>query len=264
MLELTSLYLYPLKSAAALACDALEIEPRGAAHDRRWMLVDAQGKFVTGRQIGALVRLRAVPDGDGLQLDYDGAQFTVAPPAADAPRIDVTIWKSTTSAVLAAAPAQVFVQQLFGPGVRLVYMDAASRRPVDPAYSRPGDEVSFADGYPLLLLSRASLADLSARVGESLDVRRFRPNLVVDGCPAYAEDEWRQVRLGGIDFDVAKPCTRCVFTTVDPDSGERHAAGEPLATLKAYRQVANGVRFGVNLIPRSYGTLRRGATGQAG
>lgn len=255
-LEVRALYRYPLKSAAAEACAALDIEPRGAAHDRRWMLIDGNGRFVTGRQLGRLVRVQATPLPGGLRLALDGTSIDVEYPAADGARIEVEVWGDRVAALAAAADAQVWLGRCVGEGLRLVHMDAAARRPVDPRWAQPGDEVSFADGYPLLLLSQAALDQLSAEVGEAIDARRFRPNIVVDGCAAHAEDGWRRIVIDGVEFDVVKPCTRCVFTTVDPDSGERHPRGEPLATLKRYRRGAAGVQFGVNLIPRGSGFIR--------
>jgi uncharacterized protein YcbX len=132
-------------------------------------------------------------------------------------------------------------------------------RPVDPVYGQPGDAVSFADGFPLLLISEASLADLNSRLAEPVDMRRFRPNLVVDGAVPYAEDGWRRFRVGEVEFEGVKNCSRCVFTTVDPDLGVKHPALEPLKTLGSYRRRAGGgVFFGQNVIPRGTGVIRVG------
>ena len=137
-------------------------------------------------------------------------------------------------------------------------MDAGVTRPMTDAHSQAGDEVSFADAFPLLLISRAALDGLNARLAKPVSMLQFRPNLVVDGAPAHAEDGWKRIRIGEVEFDVAKPCTRCVFTTVDPLRGERDPDGEPLRTLIGYRRNGDGVTFGQNLIPRSLGTLRIG------
>jgi uncharacterized protein YcbX len=127
----------------------------------------------------------------------------------------------------------------------------------DP-HSQTGDEVSFADAFPLLLISRAALDGLNARLAKPVSMLRFRPNLVVEGVAAHAEDGWKRIRIGEVEFDVAKACTRCVFTTVDPMRGERDPDGEPLRTLIGYRRTADGVTFGQNLIPRSAGSVRVG------
>jgi hypothetical protein len=132
-------------------------------------------------------------------------------------------------------------------------------RAVSQDYGQPGDEVSFADGYPLLLISEASLADLNTRLPRAVEMRRFRPNLVVDGEMPYAEDGWRRLRVGKVEFEGVKNCSRCIFTTIDPDSGEKHPDREPLRTLSTYRRrPQGGVFFGQNLIPRSRGVIRVG------
>lgn len=249
-----------MKSAAGATLDAMEIEPRGPRHDRRWMAVDENGRFVTARALAPMVRLRAEIVARGLRLSMPGGEaIEIDAPTADAERISVNVWKDSVSALRAGDVADRWLTAALGQPLRLVYMDAQARRAVDPAYARPGDEVSFADGYPLLAISQAALDDLNARLAENggapMTMLRFRPNLEIAGIAAHAEDAWRRVRIGEIEFDAVKPCTRCVFTTVDPDTGERDADGEPLRTLKDYRRAPNGITFGMNLIPRGTGTL---------
>lgn len=261
-MQVSALYRYPIKSSAALACTSLRIEARGPVEDRRWMLVDEEGRFLTGRQLPMLVRLRAEPTSIGLDLQYGSNSLSVPMPPASAPRLRVRVWKDEVDAALADAGAHVWLSAQLGRPVRLVRMDAASRRPVHPDYGTAEDEVSFADGFPLLLLSESAVDALSSRVGRPMDVRRFRPNLVISGCIAHAEDGWRRIAIGGIAFDLVKPCSRCAFTTVDPDRGERDADGEPLRTLTRYRRSGDGVTFGMNLIPRGAGVLRLGDTAE--
>ncbi|MNN63686.1 MOSC domain protein [compost metagenome] len=129
---------------------------------------------------------------------------------------------------------------------------------MDTAYAEPGERVHFADGFPLLLIGQGSLDDLSARVGRPLEMLRFRPNLVVSGAEPYAEDSWKRIRIGALEFRVAKPCSRCILTTIDPHTGERSADREPLATLKAYREKDGEMLFGQNLIAEGMGELRVG------
>jgi len=145
---------------------------------------------------------------------------------------------------------------------RLVHMDAACARPMkakyDGRYGNDDDEVSFADGFPLLLISQAALDQLNAKLAAPVPMLRFRPNLVVAGTAPHAEDHWKRIRVGTIEFEVLKPCVRCVFTTVEFERGAFDPSGEPLRTLLKYRRSAEGVTFGQNLIPRGRGTLRRG------
>lgn len=260
-MRLSALYRYPLKSGAPLAAEMLDIEARGPRHDRRWMVVDGSGRFLTARVLPQMVTIRAEPVGDSLLLSAPGvAPITVAPPPADAPRLMATIWDDSVDAQCAGTAADAWLSDRLGRAVRLVHMDAAARRAVDPVYARPGDEVGFADGYPLLLLSQAALDGLNARLAAAgaapVTVTHFRPNLVVDGAPAHAEDGWRRLRIGTLEFDAVKPCTRCVLTTVDPVLGLRRQDGQPLKMLASYRRSDAGVTFGMNLIARGTGRLR--------
>jgi uncharacterized protein YcbX len=137
-------------------------------------------------------------------------------------------------------------------------MPESTERRVDPVYAHETDITSFSDGFPLLLISEASLEDLNQKLELPLSMQRFRPNLVVRGCAPYAEDEWRRIRIGSLEFDVVKPCSRCVITTIDPETGQRAQDGEPLRTLSLYRKQDNKVYFGQNLIHRGSGTLETG------
>lgn len=258
-ITLTGLHLYPIKSCAALSPSQAMVEPRGLAHDRRWMIVDAQGRFVTGREVPRLVLIRAEPGPQGLRLRAPGMpEIVVGWPPPSAPRMPVTVWKSTVEAQLSGLDVDVWVSRFLQYDARLVHMDARSYRPIDSQRAHSGDEVSFADAYPLLLISQASLAGLNARLANPLPMLRFRPNLVIDGVPEHAEDGWRRMRIGGIEFELVKPCTRCGFTTVMPETGTLDPSGEPLRTLAKYRRREKGVIFGQNLIARGTGRLRVG------
>jgi len=255
---LSALHVYPVKSCAPLSPDRAEVGARGLDGDRRWMLVDEQARFVTGRQVPRLVLLRATPLASGLRLEFPDAQpLELATPGADAERADVRVWNDVVPARFAAEATAWLARCLERP-LRLVHMPADTLRPVRPDYGSPGDVVGFADAFPLLLIGTGSLEGLNARLARPVPMGRFRPNLVVSGGAAHAEDDWRRVRIGGLEFDVVKPCTRCVFTTVDPATGALDPDGEPLETLKRYRRTPAGVTFGQNLIPRGAGTLRVG------
>lgn len=260
-MRLGGLYRYPMKSCAPLPADEAPVEPRGLAHDRRWMVVDPAGRFITGRELSRLTLVRAEPcgdDGDGLSLQAPG----MAPLRIDAPRgaarMAVTVWKSDVLARPCDAAADAWLSAFLGRPVRLAHMAGDVHRPMTSSHARPGDEVSFADAFPLLLVTREAVALLGTKLGRDVSPLRFRPNLVVDGAPAHAEDGWSRIRVGEVEFDVGKACVRCVFTTVDPERGERDRDGEPLRTLVGYRRGPDGVTFGRYLTPRSAGTLRLG------
>lgn len=256
---LSALAIHPVKSCAPLHLDAATVEPRGLAGDRRWMVVDADGRFLTGRQLPRLVLLAARAHDGGLALAAPGMpSLVVGAPAAGAARRAVSVWKDAVDAAAGPAEADAWLSRFLGRPVHLVAMDPPARRAVDAKYARDGDEVSFADGYPLLLIGQSSLDALNARLAQPVPMSRFRPNLVVAGAAAHAEDAWRRVRIGGIEFELVKDCTRCVFTTVDAERGDFDPTGEPLRTLVIYRRGPAGVTFGRNVIARGSGTLRVG------
>ncbi len=257
---LDSIHIYPLKSCAPLALEQAQVGTRGLAGDRRWMLVDESDNFLSGRVQPRLTLIRAQPGKDNsLQLDAPGMPtLRLDPPPADAARLATQVWDDPVSALLAAPTAHAWISAFLGMPCRIVMMDARCVRPVDMKYAVPGDEVSLADGFPLLLTSQTALDQLNARLVQPVSMLRFRPNLVVAGTAPHAEDGWKRVRIGAIEFDVVKPCIRCVFTTVDFERGAHDPSGEPLRTLIGYRRTDKGVAFGQNLIPRGTGTIRVG------
>ncbi|HMM57005.1 MAG TPA: MOSC domain-containing protein [Rudaea sp.] len=259
MSMLASIHVYPLKSGAALALESARVQVRGFEHDRRWMVVDADGKFITGRKHPRLTLIRAKPVGDGtLQLRAPDMPLLRLAPVATSPRMGVEVWNSHVAAQAANSESDDWISTFLGHPARFVHMDETCLRPVDPDHSRPGDIVSLADGYPLLLISQAALDLLNSKLAQPVPMLRFRPSIVIAGTQPHAEDGWKRVRIGGIDFDVVKPCIRCVFTTVDFERGEFDPSGEPLRTLLTYRKTPKGVSFGQNLIPRGTGLLRVG------
>ncbi|TDR46697.1 hypothetical protein DFR29_103233 [Tahibacter aquaticus] len=258
---LSALYIYPVKSCAAVAPQQIDVQPRGLAQDRRWMIVDDKGKFVTGRLYARMPLICATPLAQGLRLEAPGMPaLEIATPAPTAARLSVEVWKNQVDALRADAAAGAWLGRYLGTSLHLVHMDDAAHRAVNPDYGQPGDEVSFADGYPQLLISQAALEQLNQRLANPVGMLNFRPNLVVAGTAPHAEDDWKRVRIGEVEFDLVKPCTRCIFTTVDPLRGERSSDGEPLKTLTSYRRTPSGVTFGQNLIARNLGTVRVGDT----
>ena len=258
--ELSSIHIYPLKSCAPLALDQADVEARGLAHDRRWMVVDVDGKFLTGRELPRLTLIHARPHRDGsLRLEAPGMPaLRLDPPQAGGERVTAKVWDDAVAPLLASSAAHTWISAFLDQPCHIVSMDADCMRPIDTAYAAPGDEVSLADGFPLLLISQAALDHLNSKLALPVSMLRFRPNLVLTGVAAHAEDNWKRVRIAQIEFDIVKPCTRCVFTTVDFERGERDPSGEPLRTLIGYRRGEKGVTFGQNLIPRGTGTLRVG------
>lgn len=260
-MHICALYRYPLKSASSESLDSAQVEALGLAGDRRWMLVEAaSGRFLTQRLLPQMGRISARYNAEGgLTLSAPGrSELQVALPDPDRQLRGITVWRDSLRVPDAGDEAAEWLSAFIGRDCRLVQVPESRARQVDTGYAQPGDKVAFADAFPLLLIGQASLDDLSARVGRPLEMLRFRPNLVVQGAEPYAEDSWKRIRIGALEFEVAKGCTRCILTTLDPQTGERSADREPLATLKTYRERDGEVYFGQNLLPRGYGELQLG------
>jgi uncharacterized protein YcbX len=257
VIEVSALTIYPLKGGRGMPVTELAIDSIGPRNDRRWVVVDSAGVQVTQREIARLCQIVARPDGAGLRLSAPYMPTIEVPePTAEAARRTVQVWDDAVEAADAGDVAARWVSRFLGAEVRLAHCPETTARRTDPDYDPIGSPVSFADGYPLLLISEASLADLNTRLPSPLPMNRFRPNLVVRGTEPFAEDGWRRFMIGAIPFDGVKPCARCVVTTTDQDTGER--SPEPLRTLARYRRRGDGVQFGMNVVHRRTGTIRVG------
>lgn len=255
---LSAIHVYPVKSLAGFDSPFAEVQPRGLAGDRRWMIVDAAGRFLTQRTLPRMATLSARFSSDSLQIACPGLPPLSVPrdfPEGDT--LTVQVWRSACEAVCRGGAADVWLSEALGQPCRLVFMPDSTRRAVSPGPGGQEGIVSFADGYPLLLVGAASVADLNARLAAPVPVDRFRPNLVVSGTDAFAEDGWKRVRVGAATFHVAKPCARCALTTVDQATGAL-AGPEPLRTLSGYRLRDRKVLFGQHLIPEILGVVRAG------
>jgi uncharacterized protein len=253
-LIVTDIYRYPVKSCRGERLPEAVVEPWGLAGDRRWMIVDLSGEVVTARERPPLLLVTPFPVEGAIRLTGPGMpDLTVPVPPGD-DLIPVTVWDSKLLAALAGAGADAWLSEVAGEPVRLVYLDDPTRRRPNPRYSRDGDLVSFADGYPLLLTAQSSLAELNEQIAAGplaaegpLPMRRFRPSVVVAGAEPWAEDGWRLLSIGDVTFRAVKGCDRCVLTTIDPDTAAK--GKEPIATLARTRRWDGKTWFGVNLIP---------------
>lgn len=253
------IFVYPVKSLGGIELTECAVEERGLRHDRRWMLVDADGIFMSQRKFPHLSRVEVRLDPESLRLEFERMPPLIVPlaPSGGEAR-EVQVWRSVCPAIAVGLEADAWCSEVAGQPCRLVFMPDSTRRPVNPQHAGPDDIVSFADGYPLLVISEASLAELNARLSSSLPMDRFRPNLVVTGVPAHAEDEWRRMELPDAVLYGSKPCARCVVTTIDQARGQL-SGPEPLRTLAGYRRDADGdVLFGQNLLVRRTGLIRVG------
>jgi uncharacterized protein YcbX len=270
--HLASVHIYPLKGTRAVDLDESVVEPWGLAGDRRWLLVDSGGRFISQREEPTLarvaVRYDGVPHGQGAghvgSISVSAAGHEPRSIAAPAPEtaelLKVSVWSSTVLAAAAGGEADEWFSAYLGRAVRLVYLDDPTRRPVDQQYGAEDDVVSFADGYPLLLTSVDSLDALAGWLVEAGDdpvpMNRFRPNVVVAGADPWSEDQWRRIKIGSVLFRVAKPCGRCVVTTIDQATAQR--GSQPLKMLGHRRRFGQQLVFGQNIIPDSPGVIRVG------
>ncbi|GAA1838200.1 MOSC domain-containing protein [Microlunatus capsulatus] len=254
---LTSLARYPLKSGRAEPLAEAVVEPWGLAGDRRWMVVDEAGAMLTGRQVPGMVLVEAEVAPDALVLRAAGRPELRVPVPPGPDRVEVDLWGSRFPATPAPG-AEAWLADVLGRPAALLHLADPRGRPADPAFAGPDDVVSLADGFPLMLTSESSLAALDAWVAAGprpeegpLGMGRFRPNLVVAGAEAWAEDRWRRVRVGEVVLRVVKGCERCAFTLVDPATAER--TKEPLTSLARHRRLDGKTWFGVNLVPEQAG-----------
>lgn len=254
---LSQIYIYPVKSTRGILLNNAVVSDRGFQYDRRWMLIDEENKFITARKYPKMVLINNHVSEETLTLSAPGMPDLKLPLSGDQARPEhVIIWRDECPAYDCGEEPASWLTHYLNTPVRLVHMPLESRRLVDPDYSDGERIVSFADGYPFLLISEASLADLNSRLNRPLEMERFRPNLVVQGCRAYEEDSWKTIQIGDIPFQVAKPCSRCVITTVDPSDAT--TAKEPLRTLASYRMSQGQVFFGQNLIHEREGSVAVG------
>nr|WP_314533770.1 MOSC domain-containing protein [uncultured Pseudomonas sp.] len=261
MLHLSALYRYPLKSGKGETLQQVSLDKLGLDGDRRWMLVDeASGRFLTQRAVATMSQLSALWNANGgLTLSAPGhSALEIALPDNNAELRGVTIFRDSLRVPDAGDEAGAWVSEFIGKPTRLVQIPLDRARTTQAGYGKDDDQVAFADGFPLLLIGQASLEDLSQRVGRPLEMLRFRPNLVIQGSDAYAEDSWKRIRIGEIEFRVVKSCSRCILTTIDPQTGQRSEDREPLATLQKYRAQADGAMFGQNLVNDGNGRLEVG------
>ncbi len=256
-LTLSELNIFPIKSAQGISVSQMALEKRGLRYDRRWMVVDAQGNFLTQRQFPQMTFLSVELRSSDLCLNAPGRSPLMIPlEPSSTQRTSVIVWSDTCQAVEMGSEAHAWISQFLGCPCKLVFMPEDSVRQVNPQYATPTDQTAFSDGFPLLLISEASLQDLNERLPYPVLMKRFRTNLVVRGGTPYQEDRWKRIRIGSIEMRVVKPCSRCTITTINLETGVLEK--EPLATLATYRKQDGKVYFGQNLIHSNEGLLKAG------
>jgi len=262
-LTVSELNVYPVKGLKGIALDESRCTERGLENDRRWMVVDAQGSFLTQRHIPKMATVWTELFDDALALSAPDMDVVEVPLAVrDGEPLRVVVWRSVCDAVAVSPAADAWLSTYLGVPCRLVHMPESTRRYSNPDYAGRGKLVGFADGYACLATSESSLAELNERLAAKghrpTPMNRFRPNIVVAGAAPWAEDGWSEIGIGGAFFRAAKPCGRCQVTTTDQSTGEVRGP-EPLATLATYREHAEfGIMFGMNWVMATTGTIRVG------
>lgn len=256
MHTLASIHIHPVKSLGGFPVTQARLTDRGLEHDRRWMLVDEDGRFVTQRELPALACLATAPEGDGFTVTdrRDGSVLWLPWTLEHGTDRLVEIWGTRVRAREGGKDLAAWFSARSGRPLRAVHLPEETRREVDPHYATA--LVAFNDAFPYLIISQASLDDLNARLTMPVPMDRFRPNLVIAGGAAYQEDGWGGIRIGDASFRLVKPCARCVIPTTDQRTGER--GKEPLRTLATYRTVDGKVRFGMNAVADPQGLVRVG------
>jgi uncharacterized protein YcbX len=247
---IASLHIYPVKSCRGISVECAEIADTGFAHDREWLIVDEAGKFMTQREEPRLALIEVDLNADALELLTPGMSTLYVPYGSTGKKVEVYCFKDLCAAIDEGDGPAAWLTKFLGYPSRLLRFDRTRPRLSNQEWTG-GIEArnQFNDGYPWLVLSRASLDDLNERLPKPLPMNRFRPNIVLDGVAAYAEDETSEFQIGEARFRIVKPCTRCAITTTDQQSGTRDG-DEPLRTLHSYRFDRNlkGVLFGQNAI----------------
>lgn len=250
LMKLTDLCHYPVKSMRGIRSSAAAVGSRGLQFDREWLLAAPDGTFLSARKLPQLLLWQAEADETALTLTAPDGTRLHCPAAAMTETADAAVWQDRFPARCGNAEADRVLSRLLKTEVRLFRLDDTPRRLLRPQQT----PLSFADGAPLLLTSLASLADLNSRLDSPVEMERFRANLVADGKTAYAEESWQRIRIGSVEFEYLKPCIRCVMTTIDLRTAEKHPRRQPLATLAQTRKAV----FGIYLTALGSGTVRVG------
>lgn len=257
-MEISELYTYPVKALKGIALCTSRLNRTGPGYDRQWMVSKADGTFMTQREYPQMALVETKMYNGQLFLSCFGMQDLAVPAIADdAPRLKTNIWGDQVHALAGNAEADAWLSEAIGEPCHLVGFPGGEKRYCDPQISHDDDHTFFADRFPLLIISEASLQDLNNRLECPVGMDRFRPNIVIRGCGAFAEDRWKIIAINGITIRCVARCARCSVPTVDPQRGVL-AGPEPIATLSGYREINGSIMFGVHAIADMAGTVSVG------
>lgn len=256
-LFLSDIYLYPVKSLAGISVRQWPVTATGLQYDRKWMIVDNAGRFLSQRTLPRMALIKTRLSDRELILSADSMdELRLTLDRTNNEMVSCTIWNDQCLARSVSVEADAWFSEFLQQTCRLVHQPDDQIRAVDPRFARANDQTAYSDGFPFLIVSENSLTALNRAMNRNLPMQRFRPNLVISGCAAYAEDTWREIRVGSIDFRLPKPCSRCAVPTIDPETAE--TGKEPLTTLSRLRKWQNKVYFGQNALHDQVGLLSIG------
>jgi uncharacterized protein YcbX len=259
-MHVSDLYIYPIKSCRGIQLSQAEVTLKGFRWDREMMLVDAKGKFITQREYPQLATVSVTITGDNFSLKTAQDSLTFQP-SLTGKKLAVQVWRSQTIAIDQGEEIAQWFENILNIPCRLVRQSPDYLRPVNPEYAgNDHTPVSFADGYPILLTNTASLEDLNQRLVEPVPMNRFRPNIVISSDRAFSESSWQKIAINQTIYSLVKPCSRCIITTTDQETGMRNSQMEPLKTLSGFRSFPGGIMFGENVIPETTGIIKVGDT----
>lgn len=246
MIKISALYIYPVKSLAGIQLNSSELSQFGLLNDRRWMIVDSNGQFISQREFAKMATIKTAFSDNKLVLSHNGSQITV-PNTTENKKITVSVWNDTLKASHICDDVDRWLSDILNTTCQLVYMENNDQRQIDKDFAASNQFVSFADAFPILVISQASIDDLNCRLSTPVDINRFRPNMVVTGTSAFAEDDWHDLSINNIEFRAVKTCSRCIMPSINQESGKKDQV-KMLATLNQYRKFEKKIKFGQNLI----------------
>ena len=256
MPKVSALTTYPLKSAKGIALNSLQLKNRGPKFDRDWMVINANNRFLSQRQHPSMCLIGTTLSAGKLTLTAPNANPLTIDSQAAFNQQDVVVWSDNVSAIDCGDQAAEWISNFLGVECRIVHMPNETQRLVDKDYATQNETVSFADGFPSLIISQASLDDFNSKLERPISMAHFRPNIVIDDCPPFAEDQWQAVRINGITFSLVKPCSRCIIPAIEPESGTKRM--DVIKALSEHRRRGNATYFGQNALHDLEGEIQIG------
>lgn len=254
---LSDIFIYPVKSLAGICVESWDVVQTGLKYDRQWMLIDENGQFLSQRRLPKMALIQTCLTDSELILSVKDFADLHLPLEFDSDEIiKSTVWGDCCDGLHVSNEADAWLSDVLQTTCKLVYLSVQTKRGVDLKYATQTDRVAFSDGFPFLIISENSLNALNSQLENPVEMARFRPNLVISGCEAYAEDSWREIKIGNIEFRLPKPCSRCSVPAINPKTAE--VGKEPLTTLNRLRKIDGKIYFGQNALHNQQGIITVG------